>query len=134
MPGSPRLAARGAVPLTLLPLLLVVPLLLLCSRAGWRDLAALGLAAILWRWTLSLGCRRVERWASEQGHRVLDLELRHWRRGPYQWHNGNQLIYRARILTPQGTVRSCWLRCGSPLLGVLDDRVEATLDEPEPHA
>lgn len=61
-------------------------------------------------------------WAAENGFRIVSSETRYMiSTGPFKWwtNSGGQIVYFVKIRDRDGDERSCWVRCGSYLGGVL---------------
>lgn len=81
-------------------------------------------------WHYSRAGRILEHWAQDNGYEILASEHRWFRRGPFFWWTGKgQEVYYVTIRTPDGQLRQGWVRCGSWLLGVLQDQAEVRWDE-----
>src|SRR4051812_23582631 len=56
----------------------------------------------------------LERWAQEEGHRIIRKELRTWFRGPFSRNTRNtQLVYRLELHDRDGLARTAWIRIGN---------------------
>ena len=76
----------------------------------------------------------LDRWAAENGYRILHRELRRLRRGPFFFTTSTgQEVYRVTVEDLQGGVRSGYVRCGSWVLGMLSSNMEVRWDEPPIH-
>lgn len=63
-------------------------------------------------------------WADACGYRILNLEFRWFRRGPFFWTSGKgQLVYYV-VLMDQDQRRQAFVRCGSFWLGMLSDNMD----------
>lgn len=84
-------------------------------------------------WHLSKSASLLQRWADDNGFRILRSEYRNFVRGPYFWTTTRgQTGYRVSVEDKAGTVRGGWVRCGSWWLGLLSDRVEVRWVDPRP--
>src|ERR1017187_3695564 len=55
----------------------------------------------------------VQRWAKDNGFRIVHSQYRYFFKGPFTWkisHRGRE-VYRVRVRDSEGRERSCWLRC-----------------------
>ena len=55
----------------------------------------------------------VQRWAKDNGFRILHSEFRYFFKGPFTRtisHRGRE-VYHVRVRDSEGRERSCWLRC-----------------------
>jgi hypothetical protein len=81
-------------------------------------------------WTLSRSRQMLTRWALENQYRLLNTELRELRRGPFLWTSSKgQIIYHIVVRTSDGQIQRGWVRCGSFLWGVSDERVEVMWED-----
>ncbi len=73
-------------------------------------------------------------WAAEGGFKLLRFQRTNLTgRGPFKWwsKSRHQIIYHIRVRDREGRERSCWVRCGSYLGGVLfSNKTEVKWDEP----
>jgi hypothetical protein len=87
-------------------------------------IAVVAVAALLgWLWLYIWRARTVLRaWAAEGGFQILRFQKRNITgRGPFNWwtNSHEQIIYHIRVRDREGRERSCWIRCGSYVGGVL---------------
>jgi len=72
----------------------------------------------------------VQRWANDNGFRILHSEVRCLFKGPFTWkisHHG-QAVYHIRVRDLQGRERSGWLRCMNISL-FEDDKTEVIWED-----
>jgi hypothetical protein len=90
-------------------LLVLSVLLLALFSAYWADRKARAMITV---------------WAGESGMRVLQLEQRWFRRGPFTWNSGkSQLVFHVTVLH-EGARRSAFIRCGGWFLGMLSEQMD----------
>jgi hypothetical protein len=101
------------------------------SSAGLAALVfMLFLAAVSIAWHFRKSRRVLERWAEQNGYRIVDAEYRHFFKGPFFWTSSKgQTVYRVTV-EMKGGVRSGWVRCGSWWFGLMSDKAEVRWDEP----
>ena len=76
----------------------------------------------------------LDRWAAENGYRILHRELRRFRRGPFFFTTSKgQEVYRVTVEDLHGGVHTGYVRCGSWVLGMLSSNVEVRWDEASIH-
>jgi hypothetical protein len=81
-------------------------------------------------WTFSRSRQMLDSWAAESSYQLLSSEIRWIRRGPFFWTTSeSQVVYYVTVRAHDGTAKSGWVRCGSFLFGVLQDKVEARWEE-----
>lgn len=86
-------------------------------------------AVAVW-WHFSRSRSLLQKWADENGYRLLAKEYRTFRRGPFFWTSSKgQTVYRVSVEDKAGQVRSGWVRCGGWWLGLLTDHTEVRWDE-----
>ncbi len=89
---------------------------------------ALGTASMAWHFSRSR--RMVDRWAEENGFRLIDREYRWFFRGPFWWRTSDKMaVYHVTVEDSSGRVRRAFIRCGGWLLGLLSDRVDVEWEE-----
>ena len=90
-------------------------------------MVGLGAASVVFHYTRS-GIL-LDLWAAENGYRILERELRRFRRGPFFFTTSKgQEVYRVVVEDCQGAVRGGYVRCGSWVLGMLSSHVEVRWD------
>src|SRR5437762_2925342 len=92
---------------------------------------AFGLFAVVSiAWHFSRSRTLLERWAAENGYRILASEQRFLSGGPFFWTTSKgQTVYRVKVEDPAGRVRQGWVRCGSWMFGLLSNKAEARWDD-----
>jgi len=81
------------------------------------------IASAVWRGNRSRDL--VERWARENGFRLLSAENCWFSNGPFFWTTSkSQVVFRVEVQDERGQVRSGWVRCGSLFGGLLSDQTE----------
>jgi hypothetical protein len=84
-------------------------------------------AMVMMAWSASRGRTILERWAANNGYRLIDSERRLLRKGPYFWCSSKgQDVFYVTVEDEQGRVRHGYVRCGGWFLGLLSD--EATVE------
>lgn len=74
----------------------------------------------------------LERWAAENGLRIIKKERRDFFKGPFFWtSNNNQSVYRLDVEDAKGRPKSGWARVGSYWLP-FGKKVEIRWDPPPP--
>ena len=67
----------------------------------------------------------LDRWADRNGFRILRVERRDFRRGPFFWSTGRgQVVYHIVVVDQHGSRRSGYVRCGSWFWGIWSDHVD----------
>lgn len=65
-------------------------------------------------WMASSTRRRLDAWARENNYDLVSAELGVSRRGPYQSNlSENHWVYRIKVTTSDGTLKSGWALCGA---------------------
>lgn len=83
--------------------------------------------SLYWRWRRSQ--QMVKEWASQNGYSLLDADYALFFKGPFSLTTGKgQVVYRVVVLDRAGRTRRGWVRCGSWILGLLGDEIEAIMD------
>jgi hypothetical protein len=81
-------------------------------------------------WHFSRSRRLLEKWAAENGFRIIESSYRNLVRGPFFWTTSKgQSVYRVTVEDATGQRRSGWVRCGSWLLGLWSDSVQVRWDD-----
>ena len=76
----------------------------------------------------------LEKWAAEQGYRVVSSERRTIRTGPYFLTTGRgRVVYRISVEDRDGHIKEGYARCGSYFLGTFSDKVDVRWDEGPPY-
>jgi hypothetical protein len=89
---------------------------------------AVGIAAFMWH--LSRSRSLLEKWAAENGYKILHTEYRNLFRGPFFWTSSKgQTVYYVKIRDREGNVRTGWVRCGGWWLGLLSDKTEVRWED-----
>lgn len=84
-------------------------------------------------WHFSRSASLLQKWADENGYRLLNKEYRTFLRGPFFWTSSKgQTVYRVTVEDKAGHIRSGWVRCGGWWLGLLTDQTEVRWDEVPP--
>ena len=87
---------------------------------------------LIWHYTRAASI--LERWAARNGYRIVQKEIRHFRRGPYFFTTSSgQQVYRVIVEDRDGYIRQGYVRCGGFFLGMLSDRADAQWDPQPPH-
>jgi hypothetical protein len=82
------------------------------------------------RW--NTGPSALERWAKENGFRIVRRERRTYFRGPFFWGSSNcQIVYRVEVHGPDAVAKAGWVRIGG-YWWPSADRIEVRWDEPRP--
>ena len=71
-------------------------------------------------------------WAEREGYKLLHCEHRILGRGPFWFSGKTQAIYRVVVLDKAGHVRKGFVRLGDWWRGIMSDKIEAKMDDPEP--
>jgi hypothetical protein len=96
-------------------------------------LVFLGAAASSLFWTTSRSQDLLQRWASQNGYRIIEAKYAYFFKGPFFWTSSKgQTVYRVIVEDEAGLTRSGWVRCGSWAFGVLSDQVQARWDDEAP--
>jgi len=78
---------------------------------------AVGTIVIIFAWWFDTIRSRsiIEKWAAQNEFKVLKCKQAFFDTGPFSWWTSGkgQKIYRFTVITPQGSERSGWIRCGS---------------------
>jgi hypothetical protein len=69
------------------------------------------------------------KWADENGYQLLDLQHKMIFQGPFGLSSKNQTIFRIAVEDAEGIQRTGWVRCGSFVLGIINDKVEVKWDK-----
>jgi hypothetical protein len=81
-------------------------------------------------WQSSRSSSLLQRWAEENGYRIVRREYRTFFRGPFFWNSSKgQTVYYVVAEDSAGARRSGYVRCGGWWLGLVSDRVEVRWDE-----
>jgi hypothetical protein len=71
----------------------------------------------------------IERWAEQNGFRIVRLERRVYRAGPFTLFRTNvQLVFRVAVRDWEKQVRTGWLLVGNFIIGMLTDEVSVRWD------
>ena len=71
----------------------------------------------------------IDRWAEANGFRVLNVEQRFLRTGPFFFrHNKGQTVYHVTVQDSEGRTRSGYVRCGGWFAGLLSDAARVEWD------
>jgi hypothetical protein len=70
----------------------------------------------------------LNRWAFENGYRIVDYQGKVFNRGPFTWASKSQIIFRVMVEDPEGTQRTGWVKCGSYWGGIFSDQAEVKWD------
>jgi hypothetical protein len=97
------------------------------ENIAWMAVLVLALAGSFYI-LFSRSRRLLDGWAAEHGYELLRADLRPFLKGPFFWSSKGQTVYRVLVRDRQGQERAGWVRCGSWLLGLLSDQVEARWD------
>lgn len=72
----------------------------------------------------------LQRWAEQNGYRLIDREYRTFLRGPFFLTTAKgQTVYYVTVEDCEGRRRKGWVRCGGWFLGLLSDNVEVLWDD-----
>jgi hypothetical protein len=72
----------------------------------------------------------LQKWAEDQGYRIIRQEYRWFFKGPFFWTSSNgQTVYYVVIEDSAGSKRSGWVRCGGWWFGLLTDKVEVRWED-----
>jgi hypothetical protein len=73
----------------------------------------------------------VERWAKENGYRIVQSEFCPFSKGPFAWKTSRRgwEVYHIRVQDQQDQERSCWLRCLD--VGIFNDEKTEVVWETE---
>jgi hypothetical protein len=86
-------------------------------------LVGIAVGALWWRDARSKDL--LQRWAERNGYRIIRREYRFFFRGPFFLTTArSQAVYYVTVEGQEGTVRNCWVRCGSWWFGLLSDQVQ----------
>src|SRR5262249_46893070 len=73
--------------------------------------------------------RLLDQWAARNGYRILEIERRRYRKGPFFFtSSNNQVVYRVTVQDAYGTTHRGWVRCGGYRLGSWSDEVAVQWD------
>jgi len=87
-------------------------------------------AGLFMIWHFRRSGRMVERWAADNGYRLLDREYRWLLRGPFWWRTGKGMaVYHVTVQDASGRVRKGYIRCGGWFLGLLSDRIDVEWED-----
>ncbi|MBC8327461.1 MAG: hypothetical protein H8E31_01805 [Planctomycetes bacterium] len=82
-------------------------------------LPLLSLVVVLWILIFSRAGSLRDRWAQEQGFRLVSSRICWLWRGPFFFRSSNgQVVYRIEVVDEAGELRQGWLRCGGFFSGV----------------
>jgi hypothetical protein len=96
--------------------------------AAWG--IVLGIAAGLTVWLRRRSARMVDRWAEENGYRVLTKDYRGSEQGLVLSRLCNlKALYHVTVRNSAGDVRSAYVHCGGWFLGLLSDHVDVEWDD-----
>ena len=70
----------------------------------------------------------LKKWVDENRYQLLRAEHRVFRKGPFLWATKGQAVYRIEVYDERGINRKGWIKCGSPLSGMLSDKVAVKWD------
>ena len=76
----------------------------------------------------------LDSWAAANGVEIIDRTLGLFRRGPFFFTLGHQVVYHLVVRDRIGVERGCWVRLGSFFMGLLSDKVEARWEKGDPFA
>ena len=86
--------------------------------------------AIDWILTDKRSLALLNRWAKEQGIRLVEYENRRLLIGPFFWNAmGGHAVFRVLVEYPNGATRSGWVRCNIRTMFRFSDPVEARWDD-----
>lgn len=81
-------------------------------------------------WHFSRSGDVLQKWADENGFRLIERHYHHFRRGPFFWTTSKgQTVYRVTVQDANGNTRSGWVRCGSWMWGLASNRAEVRWDD-----
>ena len=88
------------------------------------------LAIASFAWSCSRSETIIDRWARANGFRVLNVEQRFVRTGPFFFRHGKgQTIYHVTVQDAQDRARSGYVRCGGWFAGLLSDAAAVEWDD-----
>lgn len=71
----------------------------------------------------------IQQWADTNGYRIIALEQRWLRRGPFFWRSGKyHTVFYVDVIDPQGMARAIWVRCGGWISGLFSDQLDVRFD------
>jgi hypothetical protein len=71
----------------------------------------------------------LQRWADQNGYRIVQRERRAFFRGPFFWTTGhNRVVFYVTVEDAHGQQRNAWVRCGGWFLGLLSNNVDVRWD------
>jgi hypothetical protein len=84
--------------------------------------AVITVLVVIWRVGRSRSL--AQRWAQQNGYRLIACERRFFRRGPFWWRTSEyQDVFRVTVIDKTGRQRSGYIRVGGWFLGLLSDVV-----------
>ena len=95
---------------------------------------AFGAVLALAVWSVMRGETRasemLDKWLRENNYQLLQKSTPWMKDNPFFLSsNRSQKVFKVTIRTPDGTVRTAWLRCGHALVGTAINQVEVKWDE-----
>ena len=87
------------------------------------------LLALIMTYHKHRGLKEVKRWAQKEGLEILSSEYRWVKRGPYFISGSNhQRIFYVTVKDESGNIRTCWVKAGGFLSGLLSDKIDVRWD------
>jgi acetamidase/formamidase len=72
----------------------------------------------------------LQQWAVDHAYKIIERHRARFFQGPFFWTTAKgQVVFRVVVQDMRGQRRTGWVRCGSWLLGLLADKVEARWDD-----
>src|SRR5262245_8247254 len=72
----------------------------------------------------------LQRWAKQNGFRIVREEYCWFSKGPFFWTSSRgQTVYYVTVEDKDGVRRNGWVRCGGLFLGLFSDKVEVRWDD-----
>ena len=81
-------------------------------------------------WHFSRSNSLLQKWAAQNGYKIVSQEYRTFFRGPFFWTTTKgQTVYYVTVEDTPGNRRAGWVRCGGWWFGLMSDAVEVRWDE-----
>lgn len=81
-------------------------------------------------WNASRSREILDRWATENGMRILEVERRYFWRGPFWFRTGEgHEVFRVTVATPSGATRSGYVRVGGWFTGLFSSKAVVEWDD-----
>ncbi len=89
----------------------------------------LGLIVAWYSFEHKRSVKLIQQWADANGYRIIALEQRWLRRGPYFWRSGKyHTVFYVDVINPQGLAQAVWIRCGGWFSGLFSDQIDVRFD------